>query len=363
MTASTVERQPHKHRAGRDDAVHHIPHADFLDDRSAFVGRHVAAVEACRHQLVRRSLGQQVTGQLFGQELVVRQIPVEGIDDPVTVRPHLAIVVQMQPVRVAVPSCVQPESGHVFAVVRRLQQPVHQSLVGFWRVVSQKGVYLRGSRRQTGQIQGHAADQGGPIRLGRRFPTLLFQTMQDEMVDRIARPRPVCHLGQRRARRSSEGPMLLPRCPLLDPTPDRFDLVGRQRFVRVGRRHPHEFVLRNQPLIDLAGLQIARNDRTLPRVGHVQRALPLVQAEATLPRIAVRTVAGIALVGQDRANIPVKLDHPAVPFRKDGRSEHEQQNEHQPGRHDPETSHQNLLADQQPLDSVASRPFSINQYL
>ena len=47
-----------------------------------------------------------VKGMLFDGEFRKRQVAVEGIDDPISIRPHLSFVVQMQAMRVTVPGNV-----------------------------------------------------------------------------------------------------------------------------------------------------------------------------------------------------------------------------------------------------------------
>ena len=54
---------------------------------------------------------------------------VEGLDHPVAVGPHLAVVVDVDAVRVGVAGRVEPVAGAVFAPLRRCQQAVDQLLV------------------------------------------------------------------------------------------------------------------------------------------------------------------------------------------------------------------------------------------
>ena len=84
--------------------------------------------------LVERAVRQQVAGELLDGELVERQIAVERVDHPIAIGPHLAVVVEVDAVRVAVARGVQPVAGAVFAVVRRGEIAVHHALVGVGRV-------------------------------------------------------------------------------------------------------------------------------------------------------------------------------------------------------------------------------------
>ena len=80
--------------------------------------------------LVERRFGQQVAGQLLDRELVERQVAVERVDDPVAVGPHLAVVVEVDAVRVGVAGRVEPVAAAMLAPVRRRQQLVDELLVG-----------------------------------------------------------------------------------------------------------------------------------------------------------------------------------------------------------------------------------------
>ena len=99
----------------------------------AFVGRDVAAMEAGGDLLVERRIGQQVAGQLLDGELVERQIAVEGLDHPVAIGPDLAVVVDVDAVRVAVAGRVQPVARAMLAVMRRGEIAVDHVFVGVRR--------------------------------------------------------------------------------------------------------------------------------------------------------------------------------------------------------------------------------------
>ena len=48
-----------------------------------------------------------------------RQVAVERLDDPVAIGPHLAVVVEVQAVRVGVARGIEPVAGAMLALVRR----------------------------------------------------------------------------------------------------------------------------------------------------------------------------------------------------------------------------------------------------
>ena len=82
----------------------------------------MGAVETGRDDLGGRGMFEQVAGELLDEELVERQVAVEGGDDPLTIRPDFAIVVEMEAVGIAVACGVEPEPRQVFAVVRRARR-------------------------------------------------------------------------------------------------------------------------------------------------------------------------------------------------------------------------------------------------
>jgi hypothetical protein len=147
-------------------AVEDVAAVDFLLDRPAFAGRHVAAVEAAGHLLVERRVLEQVARELLGDEAVEGHVVVEGPDDPLAVRPDLAIVVEVQAVGVAVAGEVEPEARHVFAVAGRRQEPVDELLVRVRRGVGDEGLDFGRRRGQAAEVERHAAGEGRPVRSG-----------------------------------------------------------------------------------------------------------------------------------------------------------------------------------------------------
>lgn len=69
--------------------------------------------------LLDRRVFQQVAGELLDRELIERLIAVERRNDPIAVGPHLAIVVEMQTVRVGITGRIEPVAAAVFASAAR----------------------------------------------------------------------------------------------------------------------------------------------------------------------------------------------------------------------------------------------------
>ena len=99
-------------------------------------------------------------------------VVVEGVDDPVAPAGHVAAAVDVVAVRVGVAGGVEPVERHPLAVMGGGQQAIDELSHRRRAIVGEEGVDLPGRRRQPGQIERHAADQRGLVRLGRRLQAL-----------------------------------------------------------------------------------------------------------------------------------------------------------------------------------------------
>ena len=129
MAPRAPHRQPHERGGRRFDAIHHVLDLILVGDGTAFEVDHVVAVEPGGDLLRPRRVREEIAGKLLDDELVVGQIAIEGVDDPVAPRPHAALAVDVIAVRVRVAGRVEPRHRHALSVVRRLQQRVDALLV------------------------------------------------------------------------------------------------------------------------------------------------------------------------------------------------------------------------------------------
>ena len=95
------------------------------------------------------------------------------------------------------------------AVMRRIQQPVHQRFVRRVAPVGNKIIHFLRSRRQTNQIQAKPPDQRCPTRFRRRLQPFAFQPRQHESINCVPRPLRVLRDRLRRPHRRFKSPMLL----------------------------------------------------------------------------------------------------------------------------------------------------------
>src|SRR5579875_2143820 len=102
MAYSAVGCQTEKYARRSLGAVARVENKIFLRDKSAFIGSNVAAVKTGGDQLIESGIGQQIAGQLFDGKLVEGHVAIEGIDDPIAIGPHFAVVVEMDAVGIGV---------------------------------------------------------------------------------------------------------------------------------------------------------------------------------------------------------------------------------------------------------------------
>ena len=103
--------------------------------------------------------------------------------------------------------------------------------------------------------------------------------------------------------RCDESPVRLVLSAFSHPACQQFNLLRRKWLIRFGRRHQQLFLRRRQAFDQRAVFGIARFDDP-----QFDRALALVEPQASLSRLAIRAVASEAVLRQDRSNISVVLE-------------------------------------------------------
>ena len=94
---------------------------------------------------------QQIAGDLLADELVVRHVSIERINNVISIAPGMGIaVILIGPGRIGIARHVQPMAAPFFPVPRRGQQPINDLGKSRRRVVSQKRRHLAGAGRQSG---------------------------------------------------------------------------------------------------------------------------------------------------------------------------------------------------------------------
>ena len=139
--------------------------------------------------------------------------------------------------------------------------------------------------------------------------SLAFQARENESVDRIAYPLLVTHRGSCWPPWRNERPERLPAGALDDPTADPVDF-GRFQGIApgIGRRHADRGVRGSDPPHQFAALWIAGYDREAALAQVDAGAGFGVEPQFGFPFGGVGTVAGKALVGEDRAYVAIEFD-------------------------------------------------------
>ena len=139
----------------------------------------------------RLRLGETVGGDLFDDELVVRQILVEGVNDVVAISPRvrverLALAAALAVAgRVGVARDVEPVPRPTLAVARRCEEAIDELFKSVRRFVGDERIHFRGSRREADQIVGDAADECLPVGFRRGLEFFVGQLCEDETINRI----------------------------------------------------------------------------------------------------------------------------------------------------------------------------------
>ena len=167
VAGRAADGQAEEDRARGVGAVLGVDHLVLFRDHAALVRGCVAAMESGSDQLVHRRVGQQVAGDLLHGEAVERQVAIEGVDDPVAIGPHLAVVVDVDAVRVGVARRVQPVARAVLPVGLGTEELVEVALVRAGALVREERREQRGLGRQSRDIERSPPRQRVALGLGR----------------------------------------------------------------------------------------------------------------------------------------------------------------------------------------------------
>ena len=308
-------RGAHPDSKGRVHAVHDGGDAPFLVIGAALVVRHRVAMERRALELLVGRLLQQVGGELLDGELVKRQVAVESVDDVVAVGPDdpRRIVRVTGAVRVA--RKVQPQPRPMLAVAGLRQLQVHETLVSLRLLVRDERVHLRDTRRQTGQVQRHATGQRVTVGLRLRKQAVLREPLENEGVDGIADCRlPIADLRNGRPHGLLVGPVSCELRAGFNPRGQQLHLARRDLLAQLGRRHHVIGIGGGDALEEQTLLRLAGHDHAAAIAEVREHALRRVHAQpdallAALALGGVRSVAMEALVGKNRADVPLEVRH------------------------------------------------------
>ncbi len=187
VAAGAGDRQPQQAAGERVDAV-----VDLVELLAVAVVHRPGGEEAQRRQIARSLSPPSIRSAAIccPDELVVRHVGVERVDDPVAVAEALRIEPGFERVGLvlAVAGHVEPVPGPPLAVVRRGEQAVDHTGERLGRLVGQERLDLVGRRRQAGQVERRAADQRALVGGLRRREAGVFQSARTKRSIGCARP-------------------------------------------------------------------------------------------------------------------------------------------------------------------------------
>ncbi len=161
----------------------------------------IPAEEAGRHHHVLVARRDLVSGDLFLDELVVRLVGGERVDDVVAVAPHVgAGLIVLEPGAVGVAREIQPAARLALGVPRRCEQAIDQPRVRVGRWVGDEVADIGRGRDEAPRVQRRPADQRRAVGVGRRRQPLALDPRQHERVDGRAAPCPMRDGRRRRTR-------------------------------------------------------------------------------------------------------------------------------------------------------------------
>ena len=212
----------------------------------------------------------------------------------------------MVAVSVGIAREVEPLHGHALAELRQGEEAIHLFLVGVGGLVGEEGIEFGGGGRESGEVEGDAAQQGGAVGFGRGLEAFAFEAGQHQAVDWGACPLVVVDGRHGGAHGRYEGPVACPLGALLDPFAYGGDL-------RLGERGPgltgrHASGGRGADAGEETALRgVAGGDDAIgSAVG--EQALFGIEAEVRHAVLVVGTVTGEAVVGQDGAHVAIEID-------------------------------------------------------
>ncbi len=224
-------------------------------------------------------------------KLVERQVAVERGDHPIAPRPVGSRSVALEAVGIGVAGGIEPPHRHALAEMFAREEAIDQPLVGL--VVFEGGRRVR-CRRETGEIEAHAAGELIARGLRGKCEAFFGEARLHEGVDRLLRARRRCGPGG-----LLEGPVFTPRRAGLDPAAQGFDLLCAQlRLVRFRRRHQLLGIVRDDAGDQVAGFRFAGDDGDDPLV-FLGRAFVGIQAKARFSVLFVGTVATETIVREN----------------------------------------------------------------
>ena len=180
---------------------------------------------------------QQVARDLLADELVVGLVLIHRSDDVVAVFPRgREGEVPLLARALGIARDIEPVPAPALAELRRREQPIHDFLKGFRRLVLHESLHFIGPRRQADEIEIYTPDQRRAVGIRDGLDFYRLHRSENEAIHIATCPRWILHLGRCVRLRELEGPEFLGlrRIPFA-----LGDGLHRERlpFARIGSTH------------------------------------------------------------------------------------------------------------------------------
>jgi hypothetical protein len=192
------------------DIARHLPVHRILADISqrTFIPR-AGRQETEGHRRLRLARKKHVSRDLFLHKTRVGLVAVERLDHVVPIRPRVRPrTVLVVPVRLRVMHQVQPMPRPALAILRPLQETIHQVAERFGTIIRQKIRGFPGRGRKADQVKVKSPQKNALLRRRGKSHSVALQFRQDEQVDRRLRARGVFRLRQSRPAQWPQRPMV-----------------------------------------------------------------------------------------------------------------------------------------------------------
>ena len=126
VTATAVEGQPHPDRAHRFSHIENVIDAVLFWNASPFAIDGIISQEAGRENLLFGRIGQKITRNLPNSEVIIRDVFINRLDDPIPPRPHRALAVALVAITIGIARGIQPRPRKALPKSRVRNESVNQ---------------------------------------------------------------------------------------------------------------------------------------------------------------------------------------------------------------------------------------------
>ena len=146
------------------------------------------AVESGGDQHFTAGFRQQVARQLPLDELVVGLVAVEGLNDPIAVRRHVAQAIHGIAMGIGKTCQIQPVHRHFFPVMGRFKQAIYLLFICIGGFILLKSVNFSQGRREASQVERQTTQEDSLGGFRCRLQLFGFQFLQYKIVNGVFDP-------------------------------------------------------------------------------------------------------------------------------------------------------------------------------